>query len=206
MVYRKYLMIHGQEMDKLNKYGITPENLARNKKNFDEHHIDITEEWKSLPDSVKRPEHRRKLLVAHPYVGDAGTSYPDPNDPRVTTYVTPLLYRGKDDLKSIYPYYDDEWSHTYSPDKDVPRTEQEYLANPRLYELKIAELNMAYIDRFKGTMRYLEPYVIWIGIMRNPWFDDPKVPIGGPLESHRIVFLDTEDFDGESNINYIKQK
>lgn len=149
-----------------------------------------------------------KLLKAHPYVGDAGTSYPDPKNP-ITTYVSQIQYTGKDDLKSIYPYYTDEWSRTYSPDRDVPWTEQEYLANPHGYREEIRQLNEDYIAELWRTKRYLEPYVIRTSLMYNPLFDNARVAWPEqklPLESYRMIFLDSSEYDGESNIHTIKQK
>lgn len=149
----------------------------------------------------------RKLLTGRPYVGDAGTHYPSPDNPNVTIYVSQLKYRGKDDLKSLYPYAHDEWSRTYSPDIDW--TEEQYLANPAGYREQIRQDNEDYIAELYRTKKYLEPYVTRMSIMYNPLFDGPRsFPPGqkNPLESYRMIFLDTSGYDGESNINYVKQK
>lgn len=126
-------------------------------------------------------------------VADAGKVF---HEGKLTTYVSGLKYLGKDDLLSPYPYYDDEWHHTYHPDIES-YSEEEYLSNPEKYVAKIDELNYIYKLKLVSETRYLEPYVTRMSLIHNPIFDDPnsKIELKGspPLESYRMIFLNDED-------------
>lgn len=62
------------------------------------------------------------------------------------------------------------------------------------------------------TMYHIDGYIITV--KHNPLFDtgqvaqaSPKHPVTGlPLESYRMVFLDTNDVDGQPNIQHVAQK
>lgn len=94
-----------------------------NKKNFEEHHIDITEEWANVPDHLRRPEHKRKYTQLtyeelEKKIGDAMYS---------TEFGNPLSKEAEDSWKEFelaYPLVDtpEGWEANYRAklDKKIP--------------------------------------------------------------------------------------
>jgi len=139
------------------------------------------------------------------------------------TYQFTGIY-GETDLKSLSPWVQPDggwpnWSPAFS---DV--TEESYNANPKAYELRVQIYNWAYIEKLKLEGKYLQPYVINITLQHNPSFDNsttfgtneevqelaysnvvkgvmnllsPLPKTGTPLESYRMIFLDSSVQMGE---------
>lgn len=116
----------------------------------------------------------------------------------ITNYIIHYQY-GKDDLKSIYPYADTEWEHTWSP--SIPYEEKDYLSNPQAYVDIIKKLNSEYITELKEEGRYLVWYTMSTRMVKNPLFDDNKTirDSGLPLSSYKMYILDIGDYNGENN-------
>lgn len=110
-----------------------------------------------------------------------------------TTYKMPIQYKGKDDLKSTYPYISTEWETTFSPDIKVD--EQWYLLHIKEYEAMIRKANEEYIEQLKKEGKYLEPYQQEITLKHNELFDNPKYVVSvdpyrkEPLESYSMYLI-----------------
>lgn len=123
-------------------------------------------------------------------IADAGKVF---HEGKLTTYVSGLKYFGVDDLRGLYPYYQDEWTKTFHPEYEI--TEEDYLKDTKAYERKVANMNASYIRGLKMSSRFAKPYVERMTLVHNPIFDDPKIELKGtpPLESYRMIFLNDED-------------
>ncbi len=106
---------------------------------------------------------------------------------KFTTYTQTKIY-GKDDLKSIYPYWSTEWETTFHPEfKDV--TEQWYLDHTSEYNERVNKWNENHIKELKEKGLFETEYHTSISFMHNPLYDDNKIDFKPKLESHKVVFL-----------------
>jgi hypothetical protein len=80
-------------------------------------------------------------------------------------------------------------------------TEEEYDKDPTGYAKRVRTHNKTYISELKANGKYNTEYTFDISMVHNPIFDEPGE--GRVLESYRMVFLDSEEFDGQSNIKII---
>lgn len=110
--------------------------------------------------------------------------------PKMTKYTGKYTY-GIDDLKSYDPYYvpSGQWPY-FSGQFGV--TEDEYNKDIEGYKKRIKDWNENHIKELKDKGLYLTPYEIGLNLIHNPLFDDPKIDLKSPFESHRVVFLDFE--------------
>jgi hypothetical protein len=105
---------------------------------------------------------------------------------------------GVTDLWAEYPYYS-EWG-TFYGHWDI--TEEEYAKDPEDYTRRIRSHNKQYISELKASGKYGTEFISDINLKYNPMFDAPKssLPDKRMLDSYRLVFLDSGEFDGQPNI------